>query len=128
MKFKYTILFVECVPTTLEFYEKAFGFKTLFLHEGQDYGELAVGETTLAFSSLELMSNLGKNPSKASAAGPVFELAFETEDVKQALKRAIDAGAKLIGDAEEQPWGQTTSHVCDPNGFLIEICSPVKKT
>ncbi len=128
MKFKYTILFVESVPNTLDFYGKAFGFKTRFLHEGKDYGELDAGETTLAFSSLELMTNLGKNPSKASSTGPMFEIAFETDDVKHALEKAISAGAILIEDATEQPWGQTTSHVSDPNGFLIEICSPVKNT
>jgi len=58
MKFKYTILYVKSVSKTLKFYENAFGFKTKFLHEAGDYGELDTGETTLSFSSLKLMSNL----------------------------------------------------------------------
>ncbi len=127
MKLKYTILYVEDVAATLEFYEKAFGFKTRFIHEAGDYGELDTGQTTLSFSSLKLMSELGKNPQKATAAAPVFEIAFETDDVLKCLKRATSSGASLVQDVREEPWGQITSYVCDINGFLIEICSPVQQ-
>jgi len=126
MIFRYTILYVEDVEATMAFYQKAFGFEIIFIHEGKDYGELNTGETKLAFASLELMSTIGKNPSKASATGPCFELAFETDDVAGDLKTAVDAGATLVQDVQEQPWGQTISYVSDPNGFLIEICSKVE--
>lgn len=127
MRFKYTILYVENVPDTLKFYEQSFGFSTKMLHEGGDYGELDTGETTLAFSSLQLMSDLGKNPAKANSSAPVFEIAFETQEVRKWLDRAIKSGAALVQDIREEPWGQTTAYVSDPNGFLIEICSPVKQ-
>ena len=125
MKLKYTILYVADVAATLDFYQQAFGFKRKMLHEAGDYGELDTGDTTLAFSALQLMTELGKNPAKASPAAPVFEIAFETQQVKQHLEQAIAAGASLVQDVREEPWGQTTSYVSDPNGFLIEICSPV---
>lgn len=127
MKLKYTILYVENVSETLKFYEQSFGFQTKMLHEGGDYGELDTGETTLSFSSLQLMSDLGKKPAQATPSAPVFEIAFETHDVKKWLERAIKSGATLVQDIREEPWGQTTSYVSDPNGFLIEICSPVKQ-
>lgn len=126
MKFKYTILYVKNVKETMEFYNRAFGFKTKFLHESEDYGELDTGATSLSFSSLELMSQLEKNPGKADANSPVFEIAFETDNVEDALKKAIEAGAILVQDVREEPWGQTTSYVSDLNGYLVEICSPVK--
>jgi len=125
MKLKYAILYVSDVPKTLEFYQKAFGFETKMLHEGKDYGELDTGETILAFSSLQLMTDLGKNPSNVNPAQPSFEIAFETPDVKSALANAIASGASLVQDERKEPWGQTTSYVNDINGFLIEICSPV---
>lgn len=127
MKLKYTILYVENVPATLNFYEQSFGFHTKFLHESGDYGELDTGETILAFSSLKLMSDLGKNPSKADPSAPVFEIAFETQEVRKWLDQAIKSGAVLVQDIREEPWGQITSYVSDPNGFLIEICSPVQQ-
>ncbi len=127
MQFKYTIFYVDDVKKTLDFYNRAFGFQTKFLHEGEDYGELDTGETSLSFSSKQLMKQLGKKPGTASPERPVFEIAFETDDVAGSLKKAINAGANLIQDAREEPWGQTTSYVSDPNGYFIEICSPVRK-
>lgn len=125
MNFGYTILYVENVAETLAFYEKAFGFKTKFLHESQDYGELDTGSTTLSFSSIELMKQIGKNPHHNNAKNPSFEIAFTTKDVPQALDKAIKAGASLIQPAEDMPWGQTTAYVADNNNFLVELCTPM---
>lgn len=126
MIFRYTILYVDDVAAALDFYEHAFGLERALLHESGDYGELSTGETKLAFSSTALMRQLGKAPAKPIADAPVFELAFETQDVRGALERAVKAGAKLVQDVREEPWGQTTSYVSDPNGYLVEICSPVQ--
>jgi len=103
MKFKYTILYVESVSATLEFYENAFGFKTKFIHEAGDYGELDTGATLLSFSSLKLMSDLGKNPANARSSAPVFEIALETENVKKWLNKAVESGATLVQDLKEEP-------------------------
>ncbi|MCF8473271.1 MAG: VOC family protein [Emcibacter sp.] len=126
MKFKYSIFYVENVKETIEFYNRAFGFETRFLHESGDFGELDTGETSLSFSSVSLMKQLGKAPGKPEPSAPVFEIAFETNDVEGSLKKAIDAGAILVQGVRQEPWGQTTSYVSDPNGYLVEICSPVK--
>jgi len=125
LKFKYTILYVENVTETLDFFENAFGFKRAMLHESGDYGELDTGPTTLSFSSLTLMTDIGKNPGRANSGNPTFEIAFETNDVAAALSKALAAGATLVQNAEDMPWGQTTAYVSDINGFLIELCTPV---
>uniref|UniRef100_UPI003BA9A3EF VOC family protein n=1 Tax=Stappia sp. TaxID=1870903 RepID=UPI003BA9A3EF len=128
MKFRYTILYVEDVARSLAFYERAFGLKTGFLHESGAYGELATGGTRLAFSSRALMTQLGKAPARAVSEAPVFEIALETDDVAGALATARAAGARLVQDAREEDWGQTTAYVSDPDGYLVEICSPVAGT
>jgi len=125
LRFKYTILYVENVEETLCFYEKAFGFKRAMLHESGDYGELDTGTTTLSFSSIALMRKIGKNPGSANAGNPTFEVAFETDNVPTALSRALAAGATLVQDTEEMPWGQTTAYVSDKNGVLLELCTPL---
>ncbi|MCL2075734.1 MAG: VOC family protein [Betaproteobacteria bacterium] len=125
MKLGYTILYVEDVAKTLGFYEQAFGLKRKFLHESGDFGELDTGNTALAFSSRRLMKQLGKNPSPPDSEAPCFEIALVTDDVAVALKQAILAGARLVQDVEEMAWGQTTAYVADPDGYLVEICSPV---
>lgn len=126
MIFRYTILYVDDVAASLDFYERALGLEKTFLHESGDYGELSTGGTKLAFSSTALMRQLGKAPGKPNPRAPVFELAFETSEVRAALDRAIEAGATLVQDVRQEPWGQTTSYISDPNGYLVEICSPVQ--
>ena len=125
MKLRYIILYVDDVTAALSFYERAFALARSMLHESGDYGELVTGETKLAFSSMRLMRSLGKSPGLAAAQAPIFEIAFETDDVAGRLKQALEAGATLVQDVEDMPWGQATSYVRDPNGFLVEICSPV---
>lgn len=125
MKLGYTILYVEDPRKSLAFYQTAFGLETRFVHESGDFGQLDTGSTALAFSSRKLMAALGKNPQAPDATSPCFEIAFTTADVPLALEQALMAGAKLIQAAEEMPWGQTVAYVADPDGFLVEICTPM---
>lgn len=126
MILRYTILYVDDVAATLDFYERAFALTRAFLHESGAYGELSTGATKLAFSSTSLMKQLGKAPGRPVPESPVFEIAFETDDVRAAFERAVEAGAKPMQQVRDEPWGQTTSYVSDPNGYLVEICSPVQ--
>lgn len=125
MQFGYTILYVQDVKSSLDFYEKAFGFRPKFLHESGDFGELDTGATALAFSSRQLMTQLGKNPSAANVKSPCFEIAFTTPDVPAAVARAVAAGAPLVQAPEQMPWGQTVAYVGDLDGILVELCTPM---
>ena len=126
MIFRYTIFYVDDVRATLEFYSAALGLEIGVVHESGDYGELKTGETKLAFSSVALMNSLGKSPASPDPKNPVFEIAFETDDVEGDFARAVAAGAKVVQDVKQELWGQTTSYLEDPNGYLFEICSPVQ--
>ena len=128
MKYGYTIVYVESVEATLNFYREAFGFEIRFLHESGAYGELATGATTLAFASHAMGEmNLGGNYSKADANKEPLgvELAFVTDDVKVAYAKAIAAGAIPLTLPEQKPWGQMVGYVRDKDGTLIELCSPM---
>ena len=54
MKLGFTNLYVADVASSLNFYERALGFKRRFLHESGNYGKLETGETTLSFAAHEL--------------------------------------------------------------------------
>lgn len=129
MKYAYTILYVENVTETIEFYEKAFGFIQKFITPENDYGELISGETTIAFASTELGNlNFKKGFEKISNSKKPFgvELAFTTENIEKDFQNAIHSGATEFEPLTEKPWGQKVGYVRDNNGFLIEICTPMK--
>ena len=123
MKFRYTILYVKDVKTSLDFYCAAFGMTQKMLHDSGGYGELDTGGTILSFASLAGMAD--KNPLAANAKSPSFEIAFETNDVEAGLAHAVKAGAKLVQEPQRMPWGQTVAYVSDLDGFLVEICTPI---
>lgn len=125
MKLGYAILYVPDVRASLRFYEQAFGLATKFLHEGGDFGELDTGGTSLAFCSLNLLQQMGKTPGRADVARPVSEVALVTADVPAAFARAVTAGATPLQAPEDMPWGQTVAYVADPDGFWVELCTPV---
>jgi len=128
MKFGYTIVYVSSVTEALDFYKKAFGFETRFLHDAGQYGELETGATVLAFASHAMGEmNLGGQYQKADPdALPLgVELAFVTDDVASAYAKAVAAGAIPIKEPIEKPWGQIVAYVRAKDGSLIELCSPM---
>jgi len=125
MKFGYTIVYVENVEATLDFYQQAFGFACKMLHETGGYGELETGNTTLAFASHSALEAMGKQPKPMDANAPSFEVAFTTGNVAKAVKTALAAGAELVSAPQEMPWGQTVAYVSDLNGGLVELCTPI---
>lgn len=126
MKFGYTIAYVQDVVKTLKFYEKAFGFKRKFLHESKMYGELATGETTLGFANegMRKLNGVKTADNRANKPAAGIELAFVTDNVDKAYRKAVKAGAKAVKKPALKPWGQTVGYVRDLNGCLVEICTP----
>jgi lactoylglutathione lyase len=128
MKLGYTILYVPDVAESLEFFGKAFGLKTRFLHESGTYGELETGATTLAFAAHELGDGNfpgGHVHANASPQPLGMEIALVTEDVSTAHTRAVAYGAIELSAPSEKPWGQVVSYVRAPDGCLVEICTPI---
>ena len=128
VKFSYTILYVQDVAKSIDFYERAFGFTRKFVAPGNEYGELAVGETTLSFATITLAhSNLRDGFIESRTTNKPFgiEIGFTTDNVEATVQKAIQAGAILLEKPKTKPWGQTVAYVRDIDGFLIEICTPM---
>ena len=129
MQFGYTIIYVPDVEETISFYESAFNLKRLFISECKQYGELDTGFTKLAFVSEISMKSKEirfiKNQRGKPFAG--FEIAFVSKDVHSSYKNACGKGAVAVEAPVEKPWGQIVACVCDINGVLVEICSPINK-
>lgn len=129
MEFKYTILYVENVEKTVEFYVKAFGFEVKFISPEKDYAELITSGVTLSFASKDLGKSNFKDNVNFSDLSKIpfgFELAFTTKKIEEDFKKAIDNGAIEFQSLQKKEWGQIVGYVKDLNGFLIEICTPIK--
>lgn len=128
MKLGYTILYVDDVPVTLQAWRDAFGLTIDYTHEDGIYGELATGETTLAFSETEFgRGHFEDDETRAIFDGSPkrFEVGLVTDDVQAAYDRAIASGMRAVRPPFDQPWGQTVCWVSDTNGILVELSSPV---
>ena len=128
MKFGYTIVYVSDVVAAIDFYGRAFGLSARFVHESGQYGELETGATTLAFASHPLASsNVPGGYLKPDPSAPPLgiEIAFMTADVPAGVAQAVAAGATLVAEAKTKPWGQVVAYVRDPEGTLVELCTPM---
>ena len=128
VQFGYCKIHVPDVAQSLEFFEKSFGLKRRFLHEGGGYGELDTGTTVLAMASHDLGArNLPDGYQRADQADlPLgFEVALTDPDVAGMHQSAIDHGAMEISAPKQKPWGQVVSYVRTPCGIVLELCSPM---
>lgn len=127
MKLGYVILYVQDVPATVDFYEKAFGLQRRFLHESNTYAEMETGTTALAFAveALAKENGLTVRPNRAKDDAAAVEVALVTPDVQAAYERAVKASALPAQPPKQKPWGQTVAYVRDINGVLVELCTPM---
>lgn len=128
IKFGYTILYVNEVTKSIEFYEQSFGFKRKFITPENDYAELDTGNTTLSFASKQLgNTNLKNGFLESSLQEKPFgiEIALIADNVKDVVENSLKNGALLLEEPIVKPWGQTVAYIRDIDGFLIELCSPI---
>jgi lactoylglutathione lyase len=124
VRFGYAIAYVPDVRAAVEFYERAFGLQRGYVADEGTYGEMATGETKLAFVADAQAEGLfpgGYRHNEAAQQPNGFELALVTDDVDAAYARAVSAGATPLAEPAGKPWGQRIAYVRDPNGILVEI-------
>lgn len=126
----YVIFYVGDVGRQLDFYEQAFDMQRRFLSPEGDYGEVATGQTALAFVDEELASSnldaAGGYERLDPAGRPVgASITLTTDDVPAALARAVEHGARAYTEPTRKPWGQTVAYLIDPGGVLVELGTPV---
>lgn len=129
IKFKYVILYVEKVETSMNFYKDTFDAEIKFITPEKDYGELLTGETTLSFASVDLAaSNVKKGflQSKTEVKPFGIELGFVTDNVEALIEKSINNGAVLYEDIAVKPWGQKTAYIKDLDNYLVEICTKIQ--
>jgi lactoylglutathione lyase len=127
LKFGGGAIFVDDVPSVLDFYRRAFGFETRFFDPEYGYGALDTGPAHLGIASHKLGAFMMPGRYEAAEAGQqsfTFEIGFVTEDVPAAFARAVAAGARVVAEPRTMPWGATVAYVRSIEGTLVVLSTP----
>jgi catechol 2,3-dioxygenase-like lactoylglutathione lyase family enzyme len=126
MRLAWVIRYVADVAATAAFYQRAFGMEQRFA-AGGDFVAMETGGTVLAFAREGFVTPQGIAfaPQRPEAPAQATEIAFEVADVASAHGRALAAGAIQVLAPGRKPWGQDVSYLRDPDGALVELCSPL---
>ena len=120
-------LAVDDAARAIEYYKKAFGAKERVRMHAPDgkigHAELEIGDALVMLS----------DPFPQCAAGPSKELGgtsvsvyMYVEDVDATVKQAVDAGATVTMEVEDQFWGDRFGTVSDPFGHVWSIATHVE--
>ena len=119
----YTILYITDPVKTRRFYNGLLGLPIKAEHGS--YTEFDTGSTILAFNTKEDVRSMIPYEIPDKTVQQSIELGFVTEDVAHVYEQIKNAGYQTVLPPTEKPWGQTVAYVLDPDGHLIELCSPI---
>lgn len=120
-------LTVKNAGEALEFYKRAFGAKERMripTPEGKiGHAELQIGDSVMMLG--EECAEHGTLSPESLEGSPVG-LALYVENVDQAFKRAVDAGATVKEQVENKFWGDRAGCVTDPFGHRWSLLTHIE--
>jgi PhnB protein len=120
-------LAVDNATEAIEFYKRAFGAKESVRMPGPDgtigHAELEIGDSKVMLSDPFPQASTSPPKELGGTSGSVF---MYVEDVDATVKRAVDAGATVTMEVEDQFWGDRFGTVSDPFGHIWAIATHVE--
>jgi len=120
--------FKDC-RKAIEFFKQAFGAKERFVMPGPDgngvmHAELMIGNSILMMGDEH--PDMSTCKSAETLGGSPVSFYVYVENVDQAFRRALEAGAKQLMAVEDMFWGDRTGTVQDPFGFSWTLATHIK--
>lgn len=110
--------------SAIEFYVQAFDAHENFRMSGPDgkvlHSELEIGNC-IVFIADEAPEWGALSP--GTVGGCPFSLVTYTKDCDAKTHRVVAAGAKLLREPTDYPWGERSALVLDPYGYRWAICT-----
>ena len=120
-------VFKDC-RKALDFYKQAFGAQELFAMPGPDGKGIMHAELKVGNSILMMGEECPEMSSKSveTLGGSPINLYLYVENVDQAFRRALEAGAKQVAAVEDMFWGDRTGTVQDLFGYHWTLATHIK--
>ncbi|MFE9331734.1 VOC family protein [Streptomyces sp. NPDC007025] len=118
-------LYTRNIDKMLDFYHEAFGFQVDFRFPAEGdavFGTVSLGDSYyLTFATYDVIKqstplrHIGRSLRKQS------EIVVITSDVDALYAKARQAGARGLMAPKDQPWGERSAYVADPEGNLVQL-------
>jgi uncharacterized glyoxalase superfamily protein PhnB len=119
------IIAVEELPRSLAFYRTvtmwAVSVETPVYAELRSPNGLRLG----LYDRRGFGRNIKRVPEPISGPVATTELYLVVEDIAASMTRARNAGASLLDDASDRPWGDHVGYVADPDGYVVAFARPI---
>jgi PhnB protein len=120
-------LAVDDAAQAIEYYKKAFGAKERGRMEAPDgkiaHAELEIGDSLVMLSDPFPQATTKPPKELRGTSASVF---MYVEDVDATVKQAVDAGATVTTEVEDQFWGDRFGTITDPFGQVWSIATHVE--
>ena len=128
MQWLNTYITVKDVKGSLEFYEKAFGFKTRMTMPDKEgnimHAEMGHKDAVIMMGP-ESPNSEDKSPSEYAGKGVPVSFYLYVDDVGQSYAKAKQAGAKELQPVKDQFWGDRTCTFSCPEGHKWTLAQNV---
>ena len=119
-------LFVEDMPTMVRFYRDVLGFEITGDENAMNVYLIKDGTLFMLYERKNFEKMTSRKYEYIKGLNGHFEIALYVdtfEEVDKAYDDAVSKGAVSVLAPENEPWGQRTCYIADPEGNLIEIGS-----
>jgi catechol 2,3-dioxygenase-like lactoylglutathione lyase family enzyme len=121
---------VDDPDTALAFYRDTLGLELRMDVPRGEFRWITVGAASQPEVGVVLTNYLNGSPADGEAVaalvakGALNGVHFHTDDLDGTFERVRDAGAEIVQEPTEQPWGARDFALRDPSGNMIRIDQP----
>lgn len=119
-------LFVDDMATMIRFYRDVLGFEIKEAEDAVNVYLIKDGTLFMLYERKNFEKMTSRKYEYLKGLNGHFEIAlyvdtFEEVDIE--FEKAVSKGATPVLEPTDEPWGQRTCYIADPEGNLIEIGS-----